>query len=261
MSNLNANFPSRRILLASLGAVTLGAGIISASVAAAKANPKKVLKAIINGAWRSPANKARDAYRHPYESLIFWGLKSGDTIVEINPGAQGWWVEILAPFAHQTGGAYFATMPVTDAPNQSEASRAQALKSREAFEAEIADKSVYGQAAGFEFGASKLDAFPENKADFLLVARAFHNWAMQDGATERNLKAFHRMLKPGGILAVEQHRALDGSDPKAGTGYVPESYVISMAKAQGFKLINRSNINANPKDTRNHPFGVWTLPP
>jgi predicted methyltransferase len=258
--NLNFKSSRRFIIGASLSSLPI-IGLMPASLAQAGSSAKQKLKAIINGPWRNPANKARDQYRHPNESLLFWGLKPGSTIVEISPGAQGWWVEILAPFAHQTGGAYFATMPVTDAPNQTEASKAQALNVRAGFEEEIKDKSIYGKASSFEFGASKLDAFPENKADFLLVARAFHSWALQDGATIRNLKAFHRMLKPGGIFAVEQHRASEGSDPKAGNGYVPESYVISMAESCGFKLIGRSEINSNPKDTRDHPFGVWTLPP
>jgi len=263
MLTMNKPNSSRRAILAgSLGAVTLfGLGIGSSSIAEAKTKSKKILNTIINGPWRRPANKARDLYRNPYKSLKFWGLKPGDTIIEINPGAAGWWVEILAPYAHQTDGRYFATMPVTDAPGQSEASKEQALKTRAAFEEEIKDKTVYGKASVFEFGVSKLDAFPENTADFVLLARALHGWALQEGATERNLKAFHKMLKPGGLLAVEQHRAAEGSDPKAGTGYLPESYVIAMAKAQGFKLIDRSEINANPLDTRDHPFGVWTLPP
>jgi predicted methyltransferase len=95
----------------------------------------------------------------------------------------------------------------------------------------------------------------------VLVARAYHNWSRQGETTDNFMGAFYKALKPGGILAVEQHRAPEGSDPKAGTGYVPESYVIAAAEKAGFVLDGKSEINANPKDTRDHPFGVWTLPP
>ncbi|ADU12079.1 class I SAM-dependent methyltransferase [Asticcacaulis excentricus] len=199
------------------------------------------LKAAIDGAWRTPENKARDEYRHPAEALAFWGLKPGANIVEFYPGAKGWWTEILAPYAHKTKGRYTGVMNNTNDA---------------AFWAEVADKSIYG-----EVSASTLDALPAGKSDLVLIARAFHNWARQDGVTERHLDAAFKALKPGGILAVEQHRAPEGSDPKAGTGYVPESYVVEAAKKAGFVLVGKSEINANPKDDHDHPFGVWTLKP
>ena len=105
------------------------------------------------------------------------------------------------------------------------------------------------------------DSIPAGSVDLVLVARAFHNWARQGDATQTYLHAFFTMLRPGGILAVEQHRAPEGADPRAGTGYVPESYVIEEAHKAGFVLEAKSEINANPKDTKDHPFGVWTLPP
>lgn len=222
---------------------------------AAFAKPKfDALKWAIKGAWRNKDNAARDTYRHPYESLKFWGLKPKMTVIEIDPGGRGWWVEILAPFAHKTGGAYFATLPVL-------AGNANAQASHDNFAKEVADKSIYGAAQGIEFGMTKLDGLGDNRADMILVARAFHNWARNGTMTESYLAAFFKALKSGGILAVEQHRAKEGSDPKAGTGYVPESYVIFAAQAAGFKFVGRSEINANPKDTKDHPFGVWTLPP
>lgn len=203
--------------------------------------PDVALKAAIDGAWRTPENKARDEYRHPAEALAFWGLKPGANIVEFYPGAKGWWTEILAPYAHKTKGRYTGVMNNTNDA---------------AFWAEVADKSIYG-----EVSASTLDALPAGKSDLVLIARAFHNWARQDGVTERHLDAAFKALKPGGILAVEQHRAPEGSDPKAGTGYVPESYVVEAAKKAGFVLVGKSEINANPKDDHDHPFGVWTLKP
>lgn len=208
--------------------------------------PGKALDDAIAGSWRTAENKARDSQRHPVESLTFWGLKPGMTIIEVNPGAKGWWTEILAPYAHATGGVYVAAMPKTDDP---------------AFWAEVADKSIYGEVKAYPLSGDNYTGLPANSADMILVARAYHNWARQGETTDNFMKAFYGALKPGGVLAVEQHRAPEGADPKAGTGYVPESYVIDAAKKAGFVLEERSEINANPKDTRDHPFGVWTLPP
>src|SRR5580704_2560952 len=123
------------------------------------------------------------------------------------------------------------------------------------------DKSVFGEVKAYDFGPQHPDSVPAGSVDLVLVARAFHNWARQGKATQVYLRAFFAMLKPGGVLAVEQHRAPEGADPRAGTGYVPESYVIEEARKAGFVLEAKSEINANPKDTRDHPFGVWTLPP
>jgi predicted methyltransferase len=213
------------------------------------------LKAAVDGAWREPANRARDVYRHPLESLTFWGLKPGMTVVEVDPGARGWWTEILAPYARATGGAYIAALPDRAGAGESlDAAHA-------AFSKGVADKAIFGDVKAYDFGPQHPDAIPAGSADFVLVARAFHNWARQGDATDVYMRAFFAMLKPGGILAVEQHRAPEGADPRAGTGYVPESYVIDAARKAGFTLDAKSEINANPSDTRDYPFGVWTLPP
>lgn len=206
---------------------------------AAKADA--ALKAAIDGPWRSEENRARDVYRHPAEALAFWGLKPGMDIVEFYPGAKGWWTEILAPYVHTAGGRYTAVF-----------GRASDV---ETWPGSV-DKALFG-----EVSAATPDALPAGQADLVLIARAFHNWARQDGETDRQLAAAFRALKSGGVLAIEQHRAPEGSDPAAGTGYVPESYVIAAAKKAGFVLAGKSEINANPKDTRDYPFGVWTLKP
>lgn len=179
------------------------------------------LQAAIGSAARPAADVARDVYRHPFETLTFWGLTPGSTIVEIQPGAAGWWSAILRPYAEATGGTYVAVNRPQDGMG-------------------IADGS----------------------ADMVLVARAFHNWH-RAGRTDAFLAAFFKALKPGGVLAIEQHRSVDGLNPDltAPTGYMPESYVIRAAQAAGFVLDARSELNANPKDDRDHPFGVWTLPP
>jgi len=179
------------------------------------------LQAAVAAQSRPAADRARDAARHPYESLTFWGLTPGMTVVEIEPGGASWWRHILEPYAAATGGRYVAV----DKPLES-----------------------MGVADG--------------TADFILVARAFHNWS-RDGRTQPYLRAFFRALKPGGVLAIEQHRSAEGLNVTdvASTGYVPESYVIREAQNAGFVLEARSELNANPKDDHDHPFGVWTLPP
>ena len=134
-------------------------------------------------------------------------------------------------------------------------------KARAEFEARFAAKpDVYGQVQFVNFGA-KSAPLPENTFDFALSARSIHGW-MGGGVTDKFLKDLHGALKPGGILAIEQHRANPGEqDPKAESGYVTEAFVIEQAQKAGFELVDRSEINANPKDTKDHPFGVWTLPP
>ena len=205
---------------------------------------------------RSAEDQARDQYRHPQEALTFWGLQPGMTILEVQPGG-GWWTEILAPYARATGGKYYATAADLDNPELSEGAR----KSRADFEARFAAKpEVYGQVQLVNFGP-KSKPLPENTFDFALSARSVHGW-MGAGITEKVFKDLYGALKPGGILAIEQHRANPGKqDPKAESGYVTEAFVIEQAQKAGFELVERSEINANQVDTKDHPFGVWTLPP
>ncbi|HEY0939382.1 MAG TPA: methyltransferase domain-containing protein [Steroidobacter sp.] len=214
------------------------------------------LSASIAGEWRSAEDKARDEYRHPQEALEFWGLAPGMTILEVQPGG-GWWSDILAPYAKATGGKYYATAADLGNPELSEAAK----QSRAEFAARFAAKpDVYGTVELVNFGP-KSAPLPENTFDFALTARSFHGW-MGSGVTEKYLNDLYGALKPGGILAIEQHRANPGEqDPKATSGYVTEAYVIEQAQKAGFELVEKSEINANAKDTKDHPFGVWTLPP
>ncbi len=181
----------------------------------------EALQSAIGSDTRPAADIARDGQRHPLETLTFWGLTPGLTVVEIEPGRAGWWRHILEPYAAATGGTYVPVDKPTDSMG-------------------VADGT----------------------ADMVVVARAFHNWA-RDGRTEPYLAAFFKALKPGGVLAVEQHRSAEGLNvaTTAPTGYVPESYVIRAAQAAGFVLEARSELNANPGDDHDHPFGVWSLPP
>jgi predicted methyltransferase len=223
-----------------------------------QASVDPVLVEVVAGDWRGEDARARDRYRHPVESLTFWGLKPEMTILEIQPGGQSWWTEILAPYAKRTGGSFYATGADLDNPGLSEGAR----KSRAEFVAHYASKpELYGEVHVVNWGP-KSAPLPKDTFDFILTARSVHGWMRTPGMVEKTFREFHDALKPGGILALEQHRANPGpQDPKAENGYVTESYVIEQAEKAGLKLDARSEINANPKDTKDHPFGVWTLPP
>ncbi len=212
------------------------------------------LLASIEGAWRSSEDRSRDGFRHPEEALRFWGLQPGMTILEVQPGG-GWWTEILAPYAHATGGQFHATAADLDNPELSEGAR----QGREAFQARFdAQPDIYGQVTLVNFGP-KAAPLPAETFDLVLVARAFHGW-LGAGIAEDQLRKLHGALKPGGVLALEQHRANPGTTDFS-NGYVTEEKVIEVAQNAGFELAARSEINANSLDTKDHPFGVWTLPP
>ena len=215
------------------------------------------LAAAVAGAQRSAADRARDPARHPVETLQFWGVKPGATVLEISPSG-GWWTEILAPYAKATGGRYIGTGAVVEGPGASEQGKA----SRARFEQRFADPAVYGKVEVVPFGGQTRGFGPANSVDVVFTARNVHNWMGAPGRVDAVFADFFAVLKPGGILGVEEHRA----DPKpmkegASDGYVSEAYVIEAAKKAGFVLEAKSEINANPKDTKDHPYGVWTLPP
>ena len=239
-------------------AVALSSNATFADDGAAKATAvDPALEAVIAGDWRSADNKSRDKYRHPVESLGFWGIAPGMTVLEIQPGG-GWWTEILAPYAHRTGGRFYATAVDLSNPEVPEAAR----KSRAEFEQRYAaHPETYGKVELVNWGA-KSAPLPANTFDCILTARSVHGWMRTPGLVEKTFTEFAHALKPGGILALEQHRANPGrQDPKAVSGYVTEAFVIEQAEKAGLQLVARSEINANPKDTKDHPFGVWTLPP
>ena len=215
------------------------------------------LKAAIAGAWRAPANVARDPARHPHDSLVFWGLKPKQTVIEVVPGG-GYWTEILAPYARATGGVYVAGVADLANPKISDGAR----KGRADFEAKFADAATFGaiQYAGFGPVSGPLGA--PGSADLVITARNIHNFMYQGDMLSKSMADFFAVLKPGGVLAVEEHRA----DPRPETpgvtdGYVATATVVAAAEKAGFRLAASSEVNANPKDTKDHPFGVWTLPP
>ncbi|ACL95804.1 class I SAM-dependent methyltransferase [Caulobacter vibrioides] len=253
---------SRRSLVAGVGALALascGKKDDPAKVeakAAAKAGPNTI-EAAVAGNWRPPADRARDVWRHPVESLKFWELKPGQTVVEFWPGA-GWYTDILAPFLADTRGKLYEAMLETTGPADPAAATIV-----DGYRRKLAEKKkVYGEVAFTAFGPTSGPVAPAGSADLVLFLRNLHNW-MAGGIAEKAFKDALAALKPGGILGIEEHRGQPGrvQDVLAEDGYVQQDYVIQMAKEAGFILIATSEINANPKDTKDHPFGVWTLPP
>ncbi len=232
----------------------LGVMMLSGTSLAADKKADKSIEAAVAGDWRKADAKARDHERHPVEALTFWGLKPGMAILELQPGG-GWWTEILAPYARLSKGEFYATAADLDDPNLSE----NAKKGRADFAAKYADESVYGKVNLVNWGA-KAKPLPADKFDFVLAARVFHGW-LNAGTADANLANIYRSLKPGGVLAVEQHRGKPDQKEPVAAGYVTEQTVIDAATKAGFKLDGKSEVNANPKDTKDHPFGVWTLPP
>lgn len=235
----------------------LAAAIVAVIAQPAAAAEDAALKAAVAGPQRGEAHVARDAARHPYETLSFWGLAPKQTVIEISPGS-GYWTEILAPYAKATGGTYVAAVADTANPKLSEAAR----KGRANFEAKYADEAKFGKITYVGFGPVSGPLGPPGSADMVITARNIHNWLWQEGMLDKAFKNFAAVLKPGGVLAVEEHRA--DPRPQAGDardGYVATSTVVAAAEKAGFKLAGQSEINANPKDTKDHPFGVWTLPP
>ncbi|HEY8571765.1 MAG TPA: methyltransferase [Phenylobacterium sp.] len=214
------------------------------------------LEAAVAGAWRTPEDRARDAFRHPVESLKFWGLKPGQTVVEFWPGA-GWYTDIIAPFLAATGGRLYAAHFEPDPADTAGAVVAEAFRRRI-----NANPKLYGQVQVTAFGRTSGEVAPAGSADLVLFLRNLHNW-MAAGIAEKAFRDAFAALKPGGALGVEEHRARGGGVPDvlATDGYVEQAYVVKLAQEAGFQLAQASEINANPKDTRDHPFGVWTLPP
>ena len=241
-----------RVLLLSVFA----AGAIAAT---AQAQDTEVLiDKAMTGAHRSDANKARDKYRHPKETLLFFGLKPDMTVVEVWPSA-GWWTEILAPTLKERG-QYYAAWFATQAKGAPDF--LQELEKR--FDTMVAGRpELYGKVIKTALLAPEyVDIAPKGSADMVLTFRNVHNWA-KAGNADAMFKAFYDTLKPGGILGVKDHRAKPGTpfQRQIDSGYMTEAWVIETAQKAGFKLDNKSEINANPKDTADYPGGVWTLPP
>lgn len=213
------------------------------------------LGARLTASHRSPGNVARDRYRHPIETLRFFGIRDDSTVVEILPGSGGYYMEILAPHL-QDKGLYVAA-------NRDENAAPQYLADHQKLLARLAaEPALYGKVRVTKFNADLHPIAPPGSADFVLTFRNLHNW-IERNEVDGALRAFHKALKPGGVLGVVDHRGRTELTQEAQmkTGYVREDYAIEVIERAGFKLAGVSQVNANIRDTKDHPEGVWTLPP
>ena len=244
------------ILLAACASSPSGQSSAESSMAAADATA--ALDSAIAGNWRSPDNTRRDPYRHPRETLAFFDVKPNHTVIEITPGG-GWYAEILAPYLRDKGQYIAAVVDPSALP--AGRGRDYQLKTRTGLEEKFAAAPAqFDRARVVGYDPARPTFGAPASADVVLTFRNVHNWRMA-GQAEGMFKGFFAVLKPGGTLGVVEHRAARDLPADDKSGYVGQAQVIAMAQAAGFELESRSEINANPRDTKDHPNGVWTLPP
>jgi predicted methyltransferase len=239
--------------LAALGVALLATGCAATSTRAITAAK---LDTVLAAPHRSAENRARDAARHPKETLLFFGLRPEMTVLEIWPDPAGWYTEILAPLLREEG-KYYASIIGADPASQNITNRIAAFRKKIESNPALYDKV---EITTFASGASEIA--PPGSLDMVLTFRNIHNWMARGWAPEAFQKMY-QALKPGGVLGVVEHRGDPSKpqDPQAKSGYVNEQHAIDLAQAAGFKLVAKSEINANPNDTKNYEQGVWTLPP
>ncbi|MDB6141430.1 MAG: hypothetical protein JWP80_474 [Pseudomonas sp.] len=243
-----------QLIACSLASLLAAAQVQAAPNAPASTVTDAQFSKVLAGDWRAPENSARDQYRHPQQTLQFFGLRANQTLIEITPG-NGWYSELLAPLLKDKG-RYIAAV---QAPDSGDNARKSEEKLKQKF---AADPKHYAKAKVQEFDPQNPSFGKPASVDTVLTFRNVHNWVMADDAPQM-FKAFYTVLKPGGTLGVVDHRAKDGATEESikDSGYLPTAYVIKLATDAGFTLAGASEVNANPKDTKDYEHGVWTLPP
>lgn len=250
----------RRLVMTLIGLLAPGA-VLAADDAAnwiADLPVEARIERAMLGDHRADANSARNRYRHPLGTLTFMGLQDGMTVMEIWPG-EGWYTEILAPVMRHNGQFIVASYAV-DVPDQPEYRYALHTQLLEKFSR---NPEVYDQVAVVPYSPPASGSLgAAGSIDMVLTFRNTHGW-ISEGIADSVFAEFARVLKPGGVLGVVQHRAAEGADPvqSAESGYVPEATVIELARKAGLYLEARSEVNANPADTKDYSEGVWALPP
>ncbi len=211
-------------------------------------------KSLLNAPHRTPSNVNRDPHRHPAETLAFFGVQQQHTVVEVLPGSSGYYMEILAPWLRGQG-LYIAANRDNSLPQY----MPDHLKLLDRLKAE---PQLYDRVVVTPFRANHHEIAPAGSADVVLSFRNLHNW-IERNEVQESLQAFYKALKPGGVLGIVDHRGSTQKpqDQQTPSGYVREDFAIAAIEQAGFKLVGRSEINANPKDTKDYPEGVWSLPP
>ncbi|MEZ4365202.1 MAG: hypothetical protein R2939_02805 [Kofleriaceae bacterium] len=214
------------------------------------------MAAILPSSHRTPGNADRDRYRHPAETLAFFGVRPDSHVVEFGGGG-GWYTELLAPLLARTG-----TLAVTGADPKGPADQMSTVYGQRLAAFLGKSPSAYGKVVHVVLDPAAPKLGPDGSADVVLAIREMHNW-LRRGQLDANLQAALAVLKPGGTFGVVQHRAkADAAGEVTGEqGYLPEAWVIERVTAAGFQLAEKSELNANPADTADYPKGVWTLPP
>ncbi len=245
--------------LLGIGAVMPAAPLMAQDKAAtADVQVPATLQAAVHASTRTPANVARDGFRHPAQTLAFFGLQPQQTVVEITPGG-GWYAEILAPYLRE-GGQYVAAVVDPEALPAG-GGRDYQQRARDGLAKKFAGSpAMFERATVVAYDPAAPVLGKPGSADLVLTFRNVHNWR-SNGQAEGMFRAFHDVLKPGGVLGVVEHRAKSDVPADDKSGYVGQAQMIAMAEAAGFTLDASSEVNANPRDTKDHPNGVWTLPP
>jgi predicted methyltransferase len=227
----------------------------SCSTTSTRETTALALDNILAGSQRSAENSARDRYRHPKDTLLFFGIRPEMTVLEVWP-EPGWYTEIIAPLVRERG-KYYAAVIAPDPQSKYVTARLSDYQQK------LASKpDVYGSVAVVTFPSNGADVVPPGSLDMAVTFRNIHNWMAEDSASQA-FATLYKALKPGGVLGVVEHRGnpATAQDPKAKSGYVNEDYAIRLIEGQGFRLVGESQVNANPKDTKDYEQGVWTLPP
>jgi predicted methyltransferase len=227
----------------------------SCSTTSTRETTALALDNILAGSQRPAENSARDRYRHPKDTLLFFGIRPEMTVLEVWP-EPGWYTEIIAPLVRERG-KYYAAVIAPDPQSKYVTARLSDYQQK------LASKpDVYGAVAVVTFPSDGGDVVPPGSLDMAVTFRNIHNWMAEDSASQA-FATLYKALKPGGVLGVVEHRGNPAiaQDPKAKNGYVNEDYAIRLIEGQGFRLVGESQVNANPKDTKDYEQGVWTLPP
>ena len=240
-----------------LAAAAIASAVLVAACAAtsSRQSTAEALTGILAADYRPEENRARDRYRHPKETLLFFGIRPEMSVLEVWP-EPGWYTEVIAPLVRDKG-KYYAAVIAADPESQYITQRVEKYRRK------LAERpDLYGRVSVVSFPADGSDAVPPASVDMVVTFRNIHNW-MSRGTTAQAFATMYRALRPGGVLGVVEHRGNPAvaQDPQAKSGYVNEDYAIKLIEAQGFRLVGKSQVNANPRDTKDYEQGVWTLPP